>query len=98
MEMWLWNSALSIILALVGWGVRQKDRELENMTRDIEGVDKKIAALGEEVHRIQVLVNRTREEVAKEYVTKVEVHADINRVLDRLDRLDAKLDRIMNKD
>lgn len=98
MEMWLWNSALSIILALVGWGVRQKDRELESMTRDIEGVDKKIAALGEEVHRIQVLVNRTREEVAKEYVTKVEVHADINRVLDRLDRLDAKLDRIMNKD
>lgn len=98
MEMWLWNSALSIILALVGWGVRQKDRELEVMTRDIEGVDKKIAALGEEVHRIQVLVNRTREEVAKEYVTKVEVHADINRVLDRLDRLDAKLDRIMNKD
>lgn len=98
MEMWVWNSALSIILALVGWGVRQKDRELESMTRDIEGVDKKIAALGEEVHRIQVLVNRTREEVAKEYVTKVEVHADINRVLDRLDRLDAKLDRIMNKD
>lgn len=98
MEMWLWNSALSIILALVGWGVRQKDRELESMTRDIEGVDKKIAALGEEVHRIQILVNRTREEVAKEYVTKVEVHADINRVLDRLDRLDAKLDRIMNKD
>lgn len=98
MEMWVWNSALSIILALVGWGVRQKDRELESMTRDIEGVDKKIAALGEEVHRIQILVNRTREEVAKEYVTKVEVHADINRVLDRLDRLDAKLDRIMNKD
>jgi len=36
-----------------------------------------------EVHRLQVLINRTREEVAKEYVTKAEVHADIKRVLDR---------------
>jgi predicted DNA-binding protein YlxM (UPF0122 family) len=45
-----------------------------------------------ELHRIQVLLNRTREEIAKEYVTKAEVHNDINRVLDRLDRLEGKLD------
>jgi predicted DNA-binding protein YlxM (UPF0122 family) len=45
-----------------------------------------------ELHRIQILLNRTREEIAKEYVTKSEVHNDINRVLDRLDRLEAKLD------
>ena len=49
----------------------------------------------DELNRITILLNRTREEVAKEYVTKVEVHADINRVLDRLDRLDEKLDRLM---
>ena len=48
-----------------------------------------------EIQRLQVLLNRTREEIAKEYVTKSEVHADINRVLDRLDRLDVKLDRLM---
>jgi predicted DNA-binding protein YlxM (UPF0122 family) len=48
-----------------------------------------------ELTRIQILLNRTREEIAKEYVTKVEVHADINRVLDRLDRLEVKLDRFM---
>jgi hypothetical protein len=48
-----------------------------------------------ELQRIQILLNRTREEIAKEYVTKAEVHADINRVLDRLDRLDAKIDRLM---
>lgn len=48
-----------------------------------------------ELARITILLNRTREEMAKEYVTKVEVHADINRVLDRLDRLDEKLDRLM---
>ena len=49
----------------------------------------------DEINRLQILINRTREEVAKEYVTKAEVHADINRVLDRLDRLDEKLDRLM---
>jgi hypothetical protein len=48
-----------------------------------------------ELQRIQILVNRTREEMAKEYVTKTEVHADINRVLDRLERLDEKLDRLV---
>lgn len=51
----------------------------------------------DELARVTILLNRTREEVAKEYVTKVEVHADINRVLDRLDRLDEKLDRLMEK-
>lgn len=49
----------------------------------------------DELGRLSILLNRTREEIAKEYVTKVEVHADINRVLDRLDRLDEKLDRLM---
>ena len=48
-----------------------------------------------ELNRITILLNRTREEVAKEYVTKVEVHADINRVMTRLEVLDAKLDRLI---
>ena len=30
--------------------------------------------------------------IAKEYVTKTDVHNDINRVLDRIDRMEAKLD------
>jgi hypothetical protein len=48
-----------------------------------------------ELQRITILLNRTREEIAKEYVTKNEVHADINRVLDRIDKLGEKLDRMM---
>lgn len=51
----------------------------------------------DELHRLNVLLNRTREEIAKEYVTKVEVHADINRIIDRLEALDAKLDRLMER-
>jgi hypothetical protein len=48
-----------------------------------------------ELSRVTILLNKTREEIAKEYVTKVEVHADINRVMNRLEVLDAKLDRLI---
>lgn len=48
-----------------------------------------------EQQRLSILLNRTREEVAKDYVTKAEVHADINRVMDRLDALDGKIDRLI---
>jgi len=49
----------------------------------------------DELNRVTILLNKTREEVAKEYVTKIEVHADINRVMNRLEVLDAKLDRLI---
>ena len=49
----------------------------------------------EDLKRITILLNRTREEIAKEYVTKGEVHADINRVMHRLEALDSKLDRLL---
>jgi hypothetical protein len=51
----------------------------------------------DEIKRLQILLNRTREEIAKEYVTKAEVHADINRVITRLDLIDAKLDRFVER-
>ena len=51
----------------------------------------------DEVKRIQILLNRTREEIAKEYVTKSDVHSDINRVIVRLDRLEEKLDAYMKE-
>lgn len=51
----------------------------------------------EEIDRLQILLNRTREEVAKEYVTRADVHHDINRVLDRLDRLEGKLDTFIRE-
>jgi hypothetical protein len=48
-----------------------------------------------ELQRVTILLNKTREEIGKEYVSRAEVHADINRVLDRLDRLESKIDRLM---
>jgi predicted nuclease with TOPRIM domain len=53
--------------------------------------------LFDEVKRLQILVNKTREELPKEYVTKSQLDADINRIFDRLDRLETKLDKLMEK-
>lgn len=52
-------------------------------------------SMARELQRVTILLNRTREEMAKEYVTKAEVHTDINRVIDRLEALDNKLDRFL---
>jgi hypothetical protein len=51
----------------------------------------------EEINRLQILLNRTREEIAKEYVTKADVHSDINRILDRIDRLETKIDAFIRE-
>lgn len=56
-----------------------------------------IKAQHDELKRVTILVNRTREEIAKEYITKAEVHADMNRIIDRLEALDAKLDRLIER-
>jgi len=50
----------------------------------------------DEIKRIQILLNRTREELPKEYVIRTQLDADINRIFDRLDRLEAKIDRLMD--
>jgi hypothetical protein len=49
----------------------------------------------EEVKRLQILLNRTREEVAKDYVTRADMHTDMNRVIARLDNLDNKIDSLL---
>jgi hypothetical protein len=63
----------------------------------IAGVGYILKDKSDELKRIDILLNKTREEVAKEYVTKVDVHLDINRVLDRLDRMEQKLDTVIKE-
>jgi hypothetical protein len=74
MDLMIWNAALSLVIGIVSWVLKDKAAELA---------------------RISILLNKTREEIAREYVTKTEVHADINRVMNRLEVLDAKLDRLI---
>ena len=51
-----------------------------------------INSVNNEAKRISILLSKTREENAEKYMTKNEVHGEINRVLDRLDRLENKID------
>jgi hypothetical protein len=51
----------------------------------------------DEVKRLSILLSKTREENAEKYVTKADVHGDINRVLARLDRLESKIDDFMKE-
>jgi len=48
-----------------------------------------------ELDRVTILVNKTREEMARDYITKVEVRGDMQQIIDRFDKLEAKLDRFI---
>ena len=53
-----------------------------------------IGSIAREQKRIDILLNRTRED----YATKSELRDDMRNVMDALNRLDAKLDKLMNRD
>ena len=48
----------------------------------------------QELKRLEILVNKTREEIAKEYVTKVELKDDMAILMDRIDKIGEKLDKL----
>lgn len=47
-----------------------------------------------EAKRIDILLNKTREELAKEYVTKQEVKEDMTILMDRVEKLHEKVDKL----
>ena len=49
-----------------------------------------------ELQRLGILLNRTREEVARDHITRAEVREDMRQLLDRLERLDQKIDQLIN--
>jgi len=48
----------------------------------------------EELDRLGILLNRTREEVARDHITRSEFRADMQQLLDRFDRIERKLDNL----
>lgn len=48
----------------------------------------------QEIKRQDILLNKTREEIAKDYVTKAEVKSEMTEVLERFDKLEEKIDRL----
>ena len=51
----------------------------------------------EELDRLRILLNRTREEMAKEYVTKSDSSQVLSQIMGKFDRLEEKIDRLMEK-
>ena len=47
-----------------------------------------------ELKRQDILINKTREEIAKEYVTKLELKDDFNLLMDRMEKLHEKVDKL----
>jgi hypothetical protein len=48
----------------------------------------------DETKRIDILINKTREELAREYVTKTELKNDFDVLISRIDKLGEKLDKL----
>ena len=81
MDMMLWNIVLTALLSLIGWFAIRLHNESD---------------------RLQILLNKTREEIvqcqlniAEKYARKDEVKEDMERLMIRLDALDAKIDRLI---
>jgi len=49
----------------------------------------------DELARQGILINKTREEIARDYITKIEVRNDMDQIINRFDRIEAKLDRFI---
>jgi hypothetical protein len=47
-----------------------------------------------ELGRISILLNKTREEVARDHITRSDFRADMQQLLDRFDRLERKIDNL----
>jgi len=47
----------------------------------------------DEIRRQDILLNKTREEIARDYVSKREMTEEMNRILDSLKTINDKLDR-----
>ena len=61
----------------------------------ISGLGWWIKTQKEELDRVRVLLNKTREELAKEYVTKSDSNQVLSQIMNKFDRLEEKIDKLM---
>lgn len=87
MEMLVWNIILSAIVGLIGFMAKGK----------LDHIDSRFG----EVDRLGILLNKTREEIARDHVTRAEMNVTVDKLGERFDkafeRLEAKLDEIGRK-
>ena len=50
-----------------------------------------------ELDRLSILLNRTREEVARDHITRAEFRQDMKELIERFDRLEQKIDNLRSR-
>ena len=50
-----------------------------------------------EIQRLGILVNRTREEIARDHITRSEFRQDMKQLFDRFDQIEKKLDTMRER-
>jgi len=76
----VWNAVLTLVVAPIVWALSYINTKIDRTDAAFNSVWKTIA--------------ETREDIAKSYVTRAELHNDLNRLFQRFDRLEEKLDRM----
>ena len=61
------------------------------------GLEWWIKSQHDEIKRVTILLNRTREEMAKEYVTKSDSSEVLSQIMNKFDRLEEKMDRLIER-
>jgi hypothetical protein len=56
-----------------------------------------IRGVNTRIEETRVLVSRTREDMAREYALKNDVERDLRQIMDRFDRLETKLDNLLER-
>ena len=56
-----------------------------------------MASKFKELDRLSILLNRTREEIARDHITRAEFRADMKALFDRFDTLEKKLDTLRDR-
>jgi uncharacterized membrane protein len=77
----IWSAALSVIMGGFGFFVREKLGQVKDISDDVK--------------RIERLINITREEIARDYVTQNEVQRITDHIDQRFNKLEAKIDQLI---
>ena len=77
----VWNLALSVIMGLTSVVYKQAQEKLKDQ--------------GDEMTRLNILLNKTREEIARDNVTQAEIDKIMVHIDQRFNKLEEKIDRLI---
>jgi uncharacterized membrane protein len=77
----IWSAVLSVLMGVFGFFVKEKLNEVKDVAENIK--------------RVERLLNITREELARDYSTNAEVQRITDHIDQRFNRLEAKIDQLI---